>query len=281
MRDRRHGRRHREPAVPRGDPPARQRARARARAVRPSDAGAVDPVGRRAQDQADAAFGQGAARPRHPARHPALPLRPRRSRSARAARSRCSAICGQSAVIPALDVDTIYEVPIAYHERGLRPRGLPAFRPRRAGSPTSTRWQRHRAAHPQARGRGARSPSSASTPHLLDSYKSLAEALTHGGIANNVRVKLDWIDSEIFETRATRSSTLEDVHGILVPGGFGERGAEGKIAGGALRPRAQGALFRHLLRHADGGDRGGAASRRHRAARARPSSARAPSRWSA
>ena len=64
--------------------------------------------------------------------------------------------------------------------------------------------------------------------HLLDSYKSLAEALTHGGIANNVRVKLDWIDSEIFEREDTVQQ-LEGVHGILVPGGFGERGAEGKI----------------------------------------------------
>ena len=63
---------------------------------------------------------------------------------------------------------------------------------------------------------------------LLDSYKSLGEALAHGGIANNVRVKLNWIDSEIFEREDT-VQYLEDVHGILVPGGFGERGAEGKI----------------------------------------------------
>jgi CTP synthase len=64
--------------------------------------------------------------------------------------------------------------------------------------------------------------------HLKDSYKSLAEALTHGGIANNMRVNLDWIDSEIFEREDTVQH-LEGVHGILVPGGFGERGAEGKI----------------------------------------------------
>ncbi len=64
--------------------------------------------------------------------------------------------------------------------------------------------------------------------HLLDSYKSLAEALTHGGIANNVHVRLDWLDSEIFE-QEDAVQHLEGVHGILVPGGFGERGAEGKI----------------------------------------------------
>ena len=64
--------------------------------------------------------------------------------------------------------------------------------------------------------------------HLLDSYKSLAEALTHGGIANNVHVDLEWLDSEIFEQQDA-VPRLEGVHGILVPGGFGERGAEGKI----------------------------------------------------
>src|SRR6185436_11805235 len=66
--------------------------------------------------------------------------------------------------------------------------------------------------------------------HLRDSYKSLAEAMTHGGIANNVRVKLDWIDSEVFEAEAEAVRQLEGVHAILVPGGFGERGSEGKIA---------------------------------------------------
>ena len=75
-RDRRHGRRHREPALPRSDPPARQRARAGARDVRASDAGAVHPLGRRAEDQADAALGEGAAERRHPAADAALPLRP-------------------------------------------------------------------------------------------------------------------------------------------------------------------------------------------------------------
>ncbi len=64
---------------------------------------------------------------------------------------------------------------------------------------------------------------------LLDAYKSLSEALDHGGIANNVRVKMNWIDSEIFEGDKPLDH-LEEVHGILVPGGFGERGAEGKIA---------------------------------------------------
>ena len=63
---------------------------------------------------------------------------------------------------------------------------------------------------------------------LKDAYKSLIEALTHGGFANNVRVKLDWIEAEIFENEDP-TPFLEHVHGILVPGGFGQRGAEGKI----------------------------------------------------
>jgi len=67
--------------------------------------------------------------------------------------------------------------------------------------------------------------------NLLDSYKSLAEAMTHGGIAHNVKVKLDWVDSQIFETGDDEEAVkrLEGVHGILVPGGFGERGTGGKI----------------------------------------------------
>ena len=63
---------------------------------------------------------------------------------------------------------------------------------------------------------------------LLDAYKSLQEALVHGGIANKVKVKLDWIEAEIFE-KEDPAPYLEGVHGILVPGGFGERGSEGKI----------------------------------------------------
>src|SRR5262249_8366372 len=63
---------------------------------------------------------------------------------------------------------------------------------------------------------------------LRDAYKSLIEALSHGGIANKVRVDLDWIESEVFE-REDPAPFLEHVAGILVPGGFGQRGAEGKI----------------------------------------------------
>src|SRR6185503_7650131 len=90
---------------------------------------------------------------------------------------------------------------------------------------------------------------------MKDAYKSLIEALSHGGIANTVKVNLDWIESEVFE-KEDPTPFLEHVNGILVPGGFGQ--------GCAVRARAQGAVFRHLLRHADGGDRSRAQSRRRR-----------------
>jgi CTP synthase len=63
---------------------------------------------------------------------------------------------------------------------------------------------------------------------MKDAYKSLIEALSHGGIANKVKVNLDWIESEVFENEDP-APFLEHVNGILVPGGFGQRGAEGKI----------------------------------------------------
>ena len=94
--DRRHGRRHREPAVPRGDPPVRQRAAAQPRDLHPPDADALHPERGRAEDQADAAFGQGTALDRHPARHPAVPHRPADPEGRAAQARRCSATCAKA-----------------------------------------------------------------------------------------------------------------------------------------------------------------------------------------
>ena len=132
-----------------------------------------------------------------------------------------------SAVIQGLDVDTIYAVPRAYHEEGLdgevcRHFGLTG------GAPDLARWDRITERIRKPDGEVTIGVIGKYTA-LLDSYKSLAEAMTHGGIPNNVRVNVNWLDSEIFEGEGT-IQRLEDVHGILVPGGFGERGAEGKIA---------------------------------------------------
>ncbi|MDQ2105105.1 CTP synthase [Azospirillum isscasi] len=130
-------------------------------------------------------------------------------------------------VIAALDVDSIYQVPISYHEEGFDTQVLAYFGLPTEGKPDLSRWTSivERVRKPQGEVTIAVVGKYTS---LLDSYKSLAEALTHGGIANNVKVKLDWIDSEIFEDDSA-VQRLENVHGILVPGGFGSRGTEGKI----------------------------------------------------
>jgi CTP synthase len=133
----------------------------------------------------------------------------------------------EEAVISALDVDTIYQVPVSYHEQGLDEQVCKHFGLTDAPKPDLTRWKEivERVREPEGEVTIAVVGKYTS---LLDSYKSLAEALAHGGIANNVRVKLNWLDSQIFEDEGALHA-LEDVHGILVPGGFGERGASGKI----------------------------------------------------
>jgi len=130
-------------------------------------------------------------------------------------------------VIQALNVPTIYEVPLAYHEEGFDTQVLRHFSIENPPSPDLTRWQSVVQRVKQPEGEVTIAVVGKYTG-LKDAYKSLAEALTHGGIANNVRVTLQWIESEIFEKEDT-AAYLEGVHGILVPGGFGERGSEGKI----------------------------------------------------
>jgi CTP synthase len=132
------------------------------------------------------------------------------------------------AVIPALDVDTIYAVPISYHEQGMDREVLRHFGLNFGAAPDLSRWQRIAEAVRGPEG-DVRIAIVGKYTNLLDSYKSLAEALAHGGIAHRVRVRLDWVDSQVFE-QTDAAARLEEVHGILVPGGFGERGTEGKIA---------------------------------------------------
>jgi CTP synthase len=132
-----------------------------------------------------------------------------------------------SAVIEARDVDQIYAVPLSYHAEGLDTEVLRVFGLEDGDEPDLSSWQ-HIV-------QTVRNPEGEVTiaivgkyTGLKDAYKSLMEALHHGGIANRVKVHFDWIDSEIFE-REDASAYLDHVHGILVPGGFGVRGAEGKI----------------------------------------------------
>ena len=132
-----------------------------------------------------------------------------------------------SAVIQALDVKSIYDVPRAYHAEGLDKEVLEAFGITNAQTPDLTRWNEIMQRITQPEGEVTIAVVGKYTG-LLDAYKSLNEALVHGGIANNVKVNIQWIESEVFE-QEDPAPYLEGVDGILVPGGFGERGSEGKI----------------------------------------------------
>ena len=196
-RDRRHGRRHRGPAVLRGHPPARPGAAARPRRLRPPDPAAVHQDGRRDEDQADPALGQGTALDRHPARHPAVPLRAPIPPSEK---RKIGLFCNvrESAVIQASDVDNIYAVPLAYHAAGLDAEVLAVFgiETRRRRTCRAGRDHHERITHPDGEVTIA---VVGKYTVLKDAYKSLIEALVHGGVANKVKVNLDWVECEMFE----------------------------------------------------------------------------------
>jgi CTP synthase len=136
----------------------------------------------------------------------------------------------KSAVIPALDARNIYDVPLQYHEAGLDDEVLRAFRIEDSPQPDLIRWR-------EIMDRIDNYDSDVTIGvvgkyvGLPDAYKSLREALIHGGIANRAKINIQWIDAELFEhPESDIVAELEPLHGILVPGGFGERGSEGKIA---------------------------------------------------
>ena len=130
-------------------------------------------------------------------------------------------------VIAAQDLGSIYEAPLAYHAEGLDQAVLDAFQINPAPRPDLTRWEDVVDRIHNTDGE-VRVAVVGKYTQLEDAYKSIAEALTHGGIANRVKVRAEWIDSEIFD-REDPAPHLEGFHAILVPGGFGERGTEGKI----------------------------------------------------
>ena len=135
----------------------------------------------------------------------------------------------ETAVIQAMDSTNIYAVPLDYHDQGLDAEVLSVFGIADAPEPDLTRWTTISDTMNHPDGEVVIAVVGKYTV-LKDAYKSLIEALVHGGVANNVKVRLDWVESETFEGDAgAAAERLEGVHGILVPGGFGERGAEGKI----------------------------------------------------
>jgi len=136
----------------------------------------------------------------------------------------------KTAVIPALDARNIYDVPLQYHEAGLDDEVLYAFGIEDAPRPDVARWREiiDRIDHYESE---VTIGVVGKYVGLPDAYKSLREALVHGGIANRAKVNIQWIDAELFEhPESDVVAELEPLHGILVPGGFGERGSEGKIS---------------------------------------------------
>lgn len=134
----------------------------------------------------------------------------------------------ESSVIQALDSEHIYEVPLDYHREGLDLEVLRHFGFDNPAPPNLSRWRDI--------SQRLRNPDGQVTigvvgkyTQLKDAYKSLIEALAHGGLANGVRVDLRWIESDAFDNIANNTEAMHGVHGVLVPGGFGERGAAGKI----------------------------------------------------
>jgi CTP synthase len=131
-------------------------------------------------------------------------------------------------VIPAMNLEPIYDAPIRYHEEGFDTQVLEVFGITDAPPPDLSRWRAvvDRVKKPEGEVKIA---VVGKYMQVKDSYKSLIEALTHGGLAHNVRVNVQWMESEVFE-KDDAAVYLEDMNGILVPGGFGERGTEGKIS---------------------------------------------------
>ncbi len=132
------------------------------------------------------------------------------------------------AVIPALDLKSIYEAPLAYHREGMDQAVLDAFHITDAPAPDMSKWEAVMDSIILPEGE-VKIAIVGKYTQLGDAYKSIAEALTHGGIKNHVKVKAEWIDSELFEAAEDVTPHLEGFDAILVPGGFGERGTEGMI----------------------------------------------------
>ncbi len=130
-------------------------------------------------------------------------------------------------VIAAQDLKSIYEAPLAYHREGMDQAVLDAFGISPAPKPNLARWDdvADRIYNPEG---DVKIAIVGKYTQLEDAYKSIAEALTHGGMANRVKVQIEWVDAELFD-REDATPHLQGYHAILVPGGFGERGTEGKI----------------------------------------------------
>ena len=278
VRDRRHRRRHRGPAVLRGDPPAQERIAARSRGLHSSDAAAVHSERRRAEDQADPAFGEGTAFDRHPAGYPAVPHRPRNSQG-RAAQAR-----------------PVLQRARKRRDRGARRRqhlrgaaGLSRRRPRRrsAGrvrhraedSAGDAELERHQRAGAQSRRRGHHRHR-----RQIHRHEGRLQIADRGAVAWRHRQQGEG-QSRLDRERSVRARGSGAVPRTRQrhPGArrFWPARRRRKNPRGAVRARARRAVFRHLLRHADGRDRSRAQSGRHRGRQFHRVRSDQASRWSA
>ena len=156
----------------------------------------------------------------------------------------------ENAVITAKDVEWIYEVPLVFHEEGLDERVVEKLNIW-TGAPHLERWQKVVDVLKNPKD-SIRIAVVGKYMSLKESYKSLFESLVHGGIANEVKVEIECIEAEQIEQEAAEI-LLKNVDGVLIPGGFGDRGSEGKNRRDPLRPRKWHPIFRHLPGHANGG----------------------------
>jgi CTP synthase len=131
-------------------------------------------------------------------------------------------------VIETIDVKTIYEAPISFHKEKLDERTLSYFKIKTKKLPNLTQWKKI-TSNVLSSSQSVNIAIIGKYVHFKDAYKSLDEALVHGGIYNNLKVNLTRIDSEKLKIKNLKSQ-LKGVSGILIPGGFGKRGSEGKIA---------------------------------------------------
>ncbi|MGI8999494.1 MAG: CTP synthase [Candidatus Limnocylindria bacterium] len=145
----------------------------------------------------------------------------------------------EGAVIEARDVPSIYEIPLRFHEQGLDERVMLRLGILGKRSPDLTKWREmvQRIKHPKERVKIA---VVGKYTQLADSYKSVAEALSHGGIANNAGVDVSWVSSDMFTSAERTAEVLGDYDGMLVPGGFGVRGVGGMVA--AVRHAREGGI---------------------------------------
>ena len=156
-------------------------------------------------------------------------------------------------VIESRDVPSIYEIPLSFHEQGLDDRVVERLSlGGKKADLTAWREMVSRIYAPHGRVRIA---VVGKYTELIDSYKSVQESLIHGGIGNDTGVDITWISSDLFTTPERTAELLEGMDGLLIPGGFGVRGIDGMVDGGATRAREGNSVLRHLSRHAGGVDR--------------------------